>query len=348
MNCLYSVILLVCCFNIQIKCAQLEQEQALIGGQDHPLYGYTAQTDKQSTKKKTKTPQKPRHNEMLTQWFAAAQSGNLEIIEQYVDRVDINAQDEGWSALIYASYHGYENIVKRLLEVPAINVNLKNNIGNTALICAASTDHKAIVEQLLKNKSIDVNLRNKNGYTALLEATYNRHEDIAELLLKIPDLNLDYVTRHDHDNVVMIAAYQGCENILKVLLRKPIKINAQNKHGQTALIQAISDSDRENIIKILLATSGIDINIKDKDGKTVYMYAIERRYRNIAKLIEIKLAELDSTPAVMQNNRAKKVCGSCGKEKCNDCCGRCKLVYYCSVACQKNHWNIHKINCKKA
>jgi len=46
------------------------------------------------------------------------------------------------------------------------------------------------------------------------------------------------------------------------------------------------------------------------------------------------------------------VCANCGKEEDGDnsglkFCGACKLVKYCSAACQKDHRPMHKKECKK-
>src|SRR6056300_1334825 len=51
------------------------------------------------------------------------------------------------------------------------------------------------------------------------------------------------------------------------------------------------------------------------------------------------------------NEEADKVCANCGKAEVDDVklknCTACKLVKYCSVECQKNHWKQHKKACKK-
>ena len=48
---------------------------------------------------------------------------------------------------------------------------------------------------------------------------------------------------------------------------------------------------------------------------------------------------------------AAEVCASCGKVEVDDIklkkCTACKLVKYCGVACQKEHWSQHKRACKK-
>ena len=51
------------------------------------------------------------------------------------------------------------------------------------------------------------------------------------------------------------------------------------------------------------------------------------------------------------NEEADAVCASCGRSECDDTklkiCTACRLVRYCSVACQKDHRPQHKKACKK-
>lgn len=43
-----------------------------------------------------------------------------------------------------------------------------------------------------------------------------------------------------------------------------------------------------------------------------------------------------------------KVCFYCGKNNTSmKKCSKCKYAYYCSVDCQKEHWNTHKKTCKE-
>jgi hypothetical protein len=48
---------------------------------------------------------------------------------------------------------------------------------------------------------------------------------------------------------------------------------------------------------------------------------------------------------------ADEVCAKCGKSAADDVkpkiCTACKMVKYCSVECQKNHWSKHKKACKE-
>lgn len=46
--------------------------------------------------------------------------------------------------------------------------------------------------------------------------------------------------------------------------------------------------------------------------------------------------------------RDLSVCGACCKtDVAMSLCGACKEVAYCGRACQRAHWNVHKVTCKK-
>ena len=38
-------------------------------------------------------------------------------------------------------------------------------------------------------------------------------------------------------------------------------------------------------------------------------------------------------------------CTTCGEEKAEKKCSKCKTVQYCDQACQKYHWFVHKKHC---
>ena len=46
-----------------------------------------------------------------------------------------------------------------------------------------------------------------------------------------------------------------------------------------------------------------------------------------------------------QNETVKK-CSNCDAEQPAKACGACKIVYYCSQACQRHDWSKHKAACK--
>jgi hypothetical protein len=83
--------------------------------------------------------------------------------------------------LINAARQGHEVVMQRLLE-KGVDVNVKNEDGETALRLAAENGHEAVVQLLLENGA-DVAEKDDGGLTALHWATENGHEVVARLLL---------------------------------------------------------------------------------------------------------------------------------------------------------------------
>ena len=57
-----------------------------------------------------------------------------------------------------------------------------NYFGGTALMSASWRGYADIVRQLLEQEGIDVNARNERGTTARMLAAENAHDDIVRLL----------------------------------------------------------------------------------------------------------------------------------------------------------------------
>ena len=55
----------------------------------------------------------------------------------------------------------------------------------TAFIWACSKGHKDVVQLLLENSNIDLNARNNRGDTAFMIACVLGHKDVVQLLLEI-------------------------------------------------------------------------------------------------------------------------------------------------------------------
>ena len=92
----------------------------------------------------------------------------------------------------YTSNNGHVDIVKALLEKNA-KVDLQDNNGCTALIWASCNGHIDIVKALLE-KNAKVDLQNKYGDTALMMASNKGHVDIVNLLKAVRT----FIASHPH------------------------------------------------------------------------------------------------------------------------------------------------------
>ena len=81
----------------------------------------------------------------------ASRGDVLEVERLIKSGADLNIRDnDGWTALIWASRWDRIEVVKLMIEAGA-NLNIRNNRGNTALILASSRNHPEVVKLLLEN-----------------------------------------------------------------------------------------------------------------------------------------------------------------------------------------------------
>lgn len=278
-------------------------------------------------------------------WFLSVEDGDLENITWMLEYVNVNLRDRQKStALHIACYKGHEDLAKLLLSWPEIMVNATDIIGRTPLHLAAQQRNIKITALLLKHQNIDVNVLTDDGYSALHWAAGTHNLALTYLLLSA----------------------------------KKIDINMQDLNGKTPLHYAI-DANDSTIVSILSKSDKIDLHIKDKKGNTPIMLAKKKNNGHIlatltsaetlyeARALEKRLnleqwqsdsvqtnSETDDayshrlspiTPTSDEAAPHPKVCAFCQSTNCVKRCSKCKSEYYCSSACQKNHWTVHKPFC---
>jgi ankyrin repeat protein len=186
----------------------------------------------------------------------------------------------------------------------------KESDKNTQLIQAAYDDNLQAVQTLLTNGT-DVNARNRHGATALMMSAYKGHMEVVKLLLeKGADVNAMRIspftlirTRKleeglDTDSAamqgrtaLMIAAWEGHTEIVKLLFEKGADIKVKDNFGRTALMMAASG--HTNVVKFLLEKSA-NVNDKDNIGGTALMIAAQNGHTEIVNLLIEKGAELNA------------------------------------------------------
>ncbi len=106
-------------------------------------------------------------------------ASSLEVVEFL-----LQFEDQHFSnGLPYASFNGYFDIVKFLVEKNADGLEVKDRNGKTALMCASMNGKLEIVEFLLKNNA-STNPQDDKKNTALHLAVKNGHSQIAKCLIE--------------------------------------------------------------------------------------------------------------------------------------------------------------------
>ena len=214
-----------------------------------------------------------------SQLFHAVQAGDLAAVRSALAAGgEVNAKDpEGATPLMYAAFYPANADCLRLLLERGADPNIANAFGATALIWATGSLEKV---KLLVEHGADVNARSKLGKSALLVAA----------------------SRDGAGPVVSYLLAHGARVDFKDELQG-IPIIPTGGGGATALVQASKARDGE-ALAVLLKHGGIDVNAKEKNGSTALLNAIAyRNHRNIKLLLdhgaEVNVANTGGFSALM-------------------------------------------------
>ena len=174
-------------------------------------------------------------------------------------------------------------------------------------------EHMKIFDELLE-LGVDVNVHDSAGYTPL-------------------------------HHCLTLYGNSVTEEMAKKLIKAGAKINAKNRMGSTALMEAALSVKYEYVE--LLLQHGADPTVPDNDDKHMANISVMNpRLQELLKKYYKKAVREEKAKAEAASNESR--CCKCGKddEEMKKCTG-CYMVWYCSRECQRLDWsNQHKTNCK--
>jgi ankyrin repeat protein len=227
----------------------------------------------------------------------------IQSIKDVIVSVNACSGDEVSELLLDACRGFYQidvQIISVLLLCNQLNVNGKDEYGDTALHTAARRGKVNVLKALLTHNQLKIDATNNRGLTALHVAAYGDCVDIVKALLADSRLNLN-ATDKDGEIALNIAARLGNVDMVKALLaNSQLNVNAKDKGGTTAL-HAAAYRGKVDVVKTLLADSRLDVNAKDKWGDTALHTAA---YRGKVDLVKILLAD-----SRLDVNAKKDECG---------------------------------------
>lgn len=217
----------------------------------------------------------------------ASYNGLNQLLKKVLEKgCDVNLQDiEGDSALHDAIAKGNDKGVDLLINLPKIDLTLRNKMDFNPLIFAAFKENKHATEKLLQKSPDLVKTTKKDGFSALHVAAVNDHREVALILMdKDAEINLK---ERNGLTPLHLACYEAYFEMVEILIENDANVNDQNKDGFTPLHVTLAgqrrklpgllglmllgqpneDSDRVKISCFLL-NNGAEIQIQDKNGKT--------------------------------------------------------------------------------
>jgi len=197
---------------------------------------------------------------------------------------NINAIGEsGMTALHYLAQHrspgAHDRCCKKLLDKGA-DVTAQNVSGNTPLhllqLKQLDKDATDILDALVA-KGADFTKRNNNGQTPLFTMLKSNH-DIKTLVRYGPQWNIQDSDGNTPLHIMFKSLFPA--STLKDLLAAGADLTQMNKKGEAPIhgLRALGEPDRDG--KDMLAElldAGADLNLRDRDGRTVLLRQIANR-----------------------------------------------------------------------
>lgn len=159
------------------------------------------------------------------------------------------------------------------------NYAAMNNFSNGPsknLIEAVERRNIDEVKKFLADNSTDVNQKDDRGMTALHHAVEQRNQSIVEELLSHSGegKKLDINAMNNYNRTALFDAFMYSNHaMIELLIKHGANINIQNKDGRTILMMLLS-STKPNMEMIKLAIGlGSKLDVKDKKGMTALDYA---------------------------------------------------------------------------
>ncbi|MDE7273001.1 MAG: ankyrin repeat domain-containing protein [Lachnospiraceae bacterium] len=201
--------------------------------------------------------------------------------------VDVNKRDEsGNTPLIYACLKSARDLVKLLLDNGA-DVSLGNQKNRTPLHFAAESGNYQIISLLL-DAGADVNCTDNNGVTPLMVLAQNGRTDAALKLLQNPEIDISI-----KDNGSRMAIDYATTSGLRDLVQALSAAEHADAYGNTTLHHACWNNQGE-VVKALLEKDPASVNKRNNDGESPLLLATRQSNLMIVELLLTAGAETDN------------------------------------------------------
>ncbi|XP_059312283.1 uncharacterized protein LOC132063646 isoform X2 [Lycium ferocissimum] len=252
--------------------------------------------------------------EKVQQYLKAACSGDIELFKKLAKQLDDGKGLAGTvadvkdankrGALHFAAREGKIDLCKYLVEELKIDVNEKDEEGETPVLHAARQGHTATVQYLVEHGA-DPAIPSASGATALHHAAGDGHIELVKFLLS---KGVDVDLQSDVGTPLMWAAGLGQADAVKVLLEHHANLHVQTEDDNVSpLVSAVAANSLPCVE--LLVKAGANVNVRAGEATPLLIAA----HNGSAEIIKCLLqAGADPNAADEDGNKPLHVAATTG------------------------------------
>uniref|UniRef100_A0A1I7ZFJ0 ANK_REP_REGION domain-containing protein n=1 Tax=Steinernema glaseri TaxID=37863 RepID=A0A1I7ZFJ0_9BILA len=155
---------------------------------------------------------------------------------------------------------------RRMINKNPALLQKKDDAGRTCVHWAASGGCLPLVEYAISQNSDDAVAIDDMGFSPLMIAAAAGRTEVVRYLMTNPIVCINSLNGNGQCSL-HYAASKGHESIVKMLLEAQAEVNVRDRFGATPLHRAAA-LNRRSIIRLLTATKGIRLDVKDSEGNT--------------------------------------------------------------------------------
>ncbi|XP_042514940.1 ankyrin-1 [Macadamia integrifolia] len=240
----------------------------------------------------------------------AAREGKTEICKYLLEelKLDVDTKDEdGETPLLHATRQGHTDTAKYLLECGA-DPSISSEIGATALHHAAGTGNIDLLSFVL-SKGDDVDSQSDAGTPLIWAAGHGQQESVKVLLENHADPNAE---TDDNITPLLSSVAAGSLPCLELLIQAGA--NANVSAGGATPMHIAADNGSPDIINCLLK-AGADPNAVDEDGLKPIQVAAARNNRGAVEVLFPLTSSVQTIPDWSVDGIIEYMQSEAGKEQ---------------------------------
>ncbi|XP_046550136.1 serine/threonine-protein phosphatase 6 regulatory ankyrin repeat subunit B-like [Haliotis rubra] len=192
-----------------------------------------------------------------------------DVVTQYM--IDINCKGMyGSTPLLQTVYCGHRDVLKFLVSNGA-KLSHVDDYGENILHWACRGGHVGVVKDILTQYSVDINSRENHGETPLMKAASGGHRNVLEFLVRL-GANISCVD-DDGDNILHHASVGGhAKTVQHILSQDIMDINSRGKYRRTPLMGAAYYGHRK-VVDLLVSKGGLTQLVDDYGYNILHLAA---------------------------------------------------------------------------